>query len=253
MTSVTARNDNSATSSSSSASATSTALTANDDRDLRVPCFCEENVWRLAYRKLHSAPMSDASSSHAQSKGESKSQYFVVFVSNPSKCVCYFQQRANPDPLTPVFWDYHVLLFEQRPSQEKNDDQATLVWDVDSYLSYPCPLVEYLDESFPSNDNDHEMSRNNGHERQRQLERILPCFRVVPAEIFLEKFSSDRSHMWDAVKKEWRATPPVYDAIMPRGIKKSNLAVYINMTSHQNDEIFGSVLNQEQLRERFLQ
>lgn len=251
MTSVTAKKDHGAISSSST-SAQKTALTANDDRDLRVPCFCEENVWRLAYRKLYSVPISDTSSSHAQSKVERSSQYFVVFVSNPSKCVCFFQQRANPDPLTPVFWDYHVLLFEQRQRQKNSNDQATtLVWDLDSYLPYPCPLGEYLEESFPSIDDDnHDMSRNR---RQSQLERILPCFRIVPAEIFLEKFASDRSHMWDAMKKKWSATPPTYEPIMPTGIKKSNLAAYINMTSHQDDEVFGSVLSQEQLKERFLQ
>jgi hypothetical protein len=30
------------------------ALSARDDESLRVPFYCEENVWRLLYRKLFS-------------------------------------------------------------------------------------------------------------------------------------------------------------------------------------------------------
>ena len=79
-------------------SASTTAMAPVKDVELRVPCYCEENVWRLAYRKW-------------KQQADSK-KYYAVFVSTPSKCVCFFHQKASGNPLKPVFWDYHVLLFE---------------------------------------------------------------------------------------------------------------------------------------------
>ena len=227
----------------SSSSASITALSASADSELRVPCFCEENVWRLAYRKLHSA----ASAGNSQA---ASSKYFAVFISNPSKCVCFFHQLANPNPLTPVFWDYHVLLFEQQ-QQRQSANHTTLVWDIDSYLPYPCPLADYLDNAFPALPTNQE--RDDGGLVAHELEQIAPCFRVVPAETFLTHFSCDRSHMWDATKKKWRAPPPTYPAILPNGNQENNLMTYINMTTNQNDAIYGSVLNRQQLEARFLQ
>lgn len=68
--------------------ASRTALQATPDASLRVPCYCEENVWRLAYRKVYQ-----------KKDGET---YHVAFVSNPKGCVPMFQQRAAEDPYQPV-------------------------------------------------------------------------------------------------------------------------------------------------------
>lgn len=232
--------------------AAATALAASGDLDLRVPCFCEENVWRLAHRKLHSSPSSHSNSTTKLSTSTSQSplpddesRYFVAFVSNPSKCVCFFHQRANPDPTTAIFWDYHVLLLEQLRPQ--HDDASTVVWDMDSYLPFPCPLDEYLDHAFPDEQDDDDQEEEASGRAQ-----ILPLFRVIPAEIFLKHFSSDRSHMWDAKKKKWNATPPAYPCILAAGETKSNLMTYVDITSKVNSGMHGSVLNREELEKRFL-
>jgi protein N-terminal glutamine amidohydrolase len=210
-------------------SAAATALSAATDQELRVPCYCEENVWRLAYRKT-------------QQQAGTTIQYYVVFVSNPSQSVCFFYQRANADPMTPVFWDYHVLLFE-------HDTTANMVnvLDVDSYLPCPCPLAEYLQQAFPdSTELDPE-----------QLAQISPIFRVVPAQKFLSHFASDRSHMWDAEKRQWRAIPPTYQCIQGAPTNTdgkyngSNLMTYVDMKQNLENPKFGYVLNRQQLEERF--
>ena len=259
MAGVSTKKDNSA-SPGHPESATSTAMAARADRDLRVPCFCEENVWRLAYRKLYlkaepaQSRAKSLNSNDVQPQAGYNSSYYVIFVSNKNKCVCFYHQLANSDPLSPVFWDYHVLLIEQRHTSKNDEIQSTtLVWDMDSHLPYPCPLEYYVEASFRSIADYQEMGSNDRKIYLTQLERVSPCFRVIPAEKFLENFSSDRSHMWDAIKKKWSATPPTYDPIMPDGIKHSNLSIYIDMISRQDDAVYGSVLSQEQFGRRFLQ
>ena len=46
------------------------ALNAPSDEALRVPYYCEENVWRLLYRKKHECP---------------DDRFWVVFISNTIK------------------------------------------------------------------------------------------------------------------------------------------------------------------------
>lgn len=116
-----------------STSAAKTALESPSDQSLRVPCYCEENVWRLAYRKL-------------QSKDAVSKDYFVVFISNPLKCVPMFHQLAVADPTKPVYWDYHVILI----SRSKGDNSSVEVFDMDSHLPFPCHLDKYLSDVFAS-------------------------------------------------------------------------------------------------------
>lgn len=104
-----------------------TALEAPSDASLRVPCYCEENVWRLAYRHLNSAT-------------NNTSTYHVVFVSNERQCVAMWYQMAREGG--PCHWDYHVLLVET------SRDGKTFVLDMDSQLPYPCPFDEYLEDTF---------------------------------------------------------------------------------------------------------
>ena len=71
-----------------STEAAKSALQATSDESLRVPCYCEENVWRLAYQR-----------SRQQNSGE---DYHVAFVSNPKGCVPMFEQLAAEDRDQPV-------------------------------------------------------------------------------------------------------------------------------------------------------
>jgi len=106
--------------------AAQTALEAPSDRSLRVACYCEENVWRLAHRRMQN--------------NTTTSTYYVVFVSNERQCVAMWHQMAREGG--PCFWDYHVILLETTP------DHKTLVLDMDTQLSYPCPFNEYLKDTF---------------------------------------------------------------------------------------------------------
>lgn len=72
-----------------------TALQAPTDQDLRVPYYCEENAWRVVYRKMRDQP---------------EDNFFVVFISNPVKNVAMFHQRASDAPDQAVSWDYHVSI-----------------------------------------------------------------------------------------------------------------------------------------------
>jgi protein N-terminal glutamine amidohydrolase len=138
-------------------SATATALEAPSDQSLRVPCYCEENVWRLACRKLYEC--NKGGSQNVDDKNCLSHQYHVVFVSNPRKCVPMFHQLAAKDPKDPCFWDYHVILLcttttlnatpvSKRAPSEHDEVTTTVVFDMDSYLPYPCPLKDYVKESF---------------------------------------------------------------------------------------------------------
>jgi hypothetical protein len=169
--------------------AAETALQADCDQDVRVPYYCEENVWRLAYRKTHQEP---------------EHRYFVAFISNSIKYVPMFQQRASSDVDSPCCWDYHVILLSVT-CPENN----VLVWDFDSRLPYPCPLSDYLEESFPY---DYD-------------EPYAPLFRLSPASSFLKNFSSDRMHMYDIKTQTWNAPPPHYDCILSG---PSNLKSYLD-------------------------
>jgi len=189
-------NDDCLEGSSLSSSAAKSAIEASSDKSLRVPCYCEENVWRLAYRKIHQHQQQQQETQKKKIKknaattssaycSSSSSEYHVVFISNPKGCAPLFQQIAASDRDSAVFWDYHVILLEENSiittivddydgdnnninnnsNKNSDDDQnvtegntttnvltkTTLVWDVDSYLPFPCHLEDYIDMVFPNN------------------------------------------------------------------------------------------------------
>ena len=204
------------------------AMAASSDEALRVPCYCEENVWRLTFRKLK-----------LQQQGfEPGTRYYVVFVSSHQKLVPMFYQKAsetvNNSSDEPVFWDYHVILLERR------EDGKAYVTDVDTFLTpSPAPLDHYLDKSFRPDE---------------YTEEVNPRFRVVDASVFLKFFSSDREHMRKNGK--WMAEPPSYRCIQADEARPtSNLDCYRIMTAadltigQRHDDKFGGVMTMEQLRE----
>jgi hypothetical protein len=194
--------------------AAESALQVNTDQDIRVPYFCEENVWRLAHRKTHQEP---------------ENRYFVAFISNPMKYVPMFQQLASGNVDRPCCWDYHVILLSLTLPEKK-----VIVWDFDSRLPYPCPLSDYLEQSFPYD----------------YREAYAPLFRLIPASSFLKNFSSDRMHMYDAETQTWNAPPPRYDCILSG---PSNLNAHLDFTTQPSsppttdDSRYGNVLNLPEL------
>jgi len=199
--------------------ASETALLASVDQELRVACYCEENVWRLAYRKTQQQTL--------------QNKYIVVFISNATKSVPMFFQTAASAADKPCCWDYHVILVSVAHNE---DSQQVLVWDLDSRLPYPCPLADYLEQSFPF----------------AYADCYMPFFRLIPAMLYLDNFSSDRMHMYDAVSGKWNAPPPVYPSI--GSSRPSNLYRYLdfnatNSSNKRKDPIaadsnkFGTILS----------
>ena len=247
----------------------------SSDHDLRVPCFCEENAWRVVYRHLHLTDMMN------ERRNTIYTHYYVVFVSNRRKCCPFFQQRAKPKPdgsskkMEYVCWDYHVIVIRCINSKEDDDHgegdgtakvkTKTEVLDIDTWLPYPCPIDEYLARSFP-----HAMNDNSS----KCDPEYLPFFRVVSAQNYLKYFYSDRMHMYNKERGEWLAQPPNYAPIM-NGLSlddtkqtdgdedsssntKSNLDMYINMEQSKDDgcddlleERMGKVYSLEQFRTTF--
>ena len=200
-----------ATGTTTTTTAEETALAAPSDHDLRVPYYCEENVWRLTYRKKHTGDCQEAE------------RLWVVFISNTLKSVPMFHQRASPDPNQSVCWDYHVISLAQQggvggirgdPNNNSNSTPGNVwVYDMDSSLPYPCSLYDYLRFSFPYD----------------WPPPLGPLFRVVDADLYLQYFSSDRMHMYNQKLQNWKAPPPTYASIQAGGCHShSNLDQYLN-------------------------
>ncbi|XP_039978693.1 protein N-terminal glutamine amidohydrolase [Xiphias gladius] len=142
-------------------------------------CYCEENVWKLCefVRKERTTPLE---------------QLFVIFISNENRMVPLWKQKSGHGD-QPVIWDYHVILLQVGLQSD------SLVYDLDSELSFPCSLKLYAAQALRSDCN----IRPDKHHRK---------LRVIPADSFLLNFASDRSHMKTS-DGSWRMPPPPYPPI----------------------------------------
>jgi hypothetical protein len=110
----------------------------------------------------------------------------VIWISSLTGVCPLWHQRAAAAPDQPVWWDYHVVLLVQT--------DVWSVWDLDTTLALPVPAEEYLAQTF------------------KGVGSVEPLFRVMDADYYFEKFSSDRSHMRDE-QSGWRAEPPPWEPI----------------------------------------
>jgi len=214
-------------------SAEVTALddTITRDHELRIPCYCEENSWRLVYRHCNAAAAINANSIHS-----SEYNYHTVFVSNLPRRCSFYMQRAAAGSGTNEFvnWDYHVFVIrveaiaaaaaaeeadekeEELVTTKRGNERRTAVeaLDVDTLLlPYPCPLGVYLDGSFPQYSEQYH-HRHTTTATNEEMEVYRPYFRVVPAQQYLRYFYSDRMHMYNEDDGQWSAPPPKYLPIM---------------------------------------
>ncbi|XP_028296686.1 protein N-terminal glutamine amidohydrolase-like [Gouania willdenowi] len=141
-------------------------------------CYCEENVWKLCdfVRREQTAPLD---------------QLDVVFISNENRTVPLWEQKSGQGE-EPVIWDYHVVLLQTVPQS------GYLIYDLDSELPFPCHANIYIHKALRSDQN-----------LKPQYHRKL---RVIPANDFLSRFSSDRSHMKNS-DGTWKMPPPPYPPI----------------------------------------
>ena len=131
-----------------------------------APYFCEENVWHLLADGL--------SEGHA------------AFVTNESRTVAMWAQRASERNDGMTIWDYHVVALTAV-------DGAWFVVDLDTMAGSPLPVEAWVAASFPF--------------AGALPEDLEPQFRVVAAKELFQTFRTDRSHMRDE-RGGWRAPPP---------------------------------------------
>jgi len=165
-------------------------------------CYCEENVYKFC-EKL-------------KSNAIDLSNHYVVWVSNPEERVTFFGHGVDGV----VVWDYHVISIEK--------GNPSLLYDFDvNILPFPCNFNEYVNNVL--------MDPN------LYFENLMPnrLFRVIPSNIYLNQFASDRSHM--IKENKWLATPPPYPPIIQVNCKM-NLHQFKNMD--KSIPFIGTVMNQ---------
>ncbi|KAF5299580.1 hypothetical protein FQR65_LT09385, partial [Abscondita terminalis] len=139
----------------------------------------EENVYKLCQ---------EVKKNHANELAKC----FAVFISNSSRTVPLWRQRAGKDDDKLVIWDYHVIFLYQ-PEPDK-----CLVYDLDSELPFPTYVHKYVTETFRTD--------------QILKPDYFRFFRTIPAPQYLQDFSSDRRHM-KRPDGSWIKPPPNYPAI----------------------------------------
>lgn len=150
------------------------------------PFYCEENIWHLC-----------------QEDSLLPCERRVVFISNKNRCVAMQNQRAG----SLVYWDYHVVLLFR--------DTSWKVADLDTLLSFPCPVEEYLSNSFVPGE--------------------PSIFRVVDADHYINSFASDRRHMLDQNGK-YLQPPPLWNEIGRSGF---NLWDFVDVRKNEHGQLYG--------------
>lgn len=156
--------------------------------------FCEENVWQLAHRLLAGGCDADTLQ--------------VLLFSNLRSSVFMLNQRSAA-PGEGIIWDYHVVL--------RIDDDNDLVLDPDSRLPYPSATREYLARSFPP--------------PGMVPTRFEAQVRIIPADSYVQRFDSDRSHMRGRIPAQAFPRWPLIRA----GSDPISLRRYRDMTAELDD------------------
>lgn len=210
------------------------AWAPKQDECVYTSCYCEENVWKLCEQ-------------FEKRSGDTK-QLYVVFISSHERQTALWNLKCGGTADFQL-WDYHVILIKSASSDKESSKTTTdtvtgirehenesLVYDLDTSLPFPVCFNQYTKEVLRP-----ELIL---HFRAAGLPERL--FRVIPADIFLEEFASDRSHM----RKEdgtWLALPPPYPPI--RSQKSSNnIQEFISM---KNSSAPGVVMAESEFLHRF--
>ena len=156
------------------------------------PFYCEENIWHLC-QETFLLPFKRK----------------VVFISNKNRCFAIKHQRAD----SLIAWDYHVVLLFY--------DSEWKVADLDSSMHLPCPIEEYLSNSFLP-----ELSNC-----------APPMFRVVDADHFIQYFASDRRHMRDQGGTFLKPPPPL-PPIRSESGEDFNLWNFVDVSNNEHGLIY---------------
>ncbi|XP_073240823.1 protein N-terminal glutamine amidohydrolase-like isoform X2 [Porites lutea] len=102
-----------------------------------------------------------------------------------------------------------------------NDKRQVPLWMQKSAKEPLAPVVWYAEQAIQSD--------------RRLKKQFHRKFRVIPAEVFLRTFASDRSHMKKA-NGEWIKTPPPYAPIRTAE-STMNLQEFIDMTDEGEGQV----------------
>lgn len=160
-----------------------------------TPYYCEENVWQLCQLVEKNCP-------------QLLHHCFAVFISNDVKQVPLWCQKASKGF---VLWDYHVIMIIKQ-----DDQQQSLVYDLDTTLTFPCSFQQYLNDGIRS--------------ESEFIEKFKRKFRVIGAKEFLATFASDRRHMLMPSGSDYQQPPPTYPPIKT-SMSDHNLDTFISMDS----------------------
>lgn len=175
--------------------------------------YCEENIWMLC-----------------QEPEFKDKTAIVAFISNPQQSCAIWHQKAAPSATEPVIFDYHVILIVR--DQDKDNEQAHWqVWDLDTTLNFPVKAETYFHETFMV-----------GYKVPKEYQ---PQFRLINAQDYILKLSSDRSHMKDE-DSSYIHEAPKWEASY-QADKGNNLSRFVQM----EEEFIGEVLGLDMMIERF--
>ena len=158
------------------------------------PYYCEENIWHLC--------------EDPQAQGD---ETLVALISNASRQVAVWYQRAAPATEEPVLWDYHVILLCRK-------EGTWQVWDLDTVLGLPFDARHWMMASFTGT---HQIPLS-----------YAPQFRVLPADVYRRELATDRRHM-RRPDGAWASPPPPWPTIS----EGSNLMQWTDMDAEGPGEV----------------
>lgn len=160
-----------------------------------TPFYCEENIWHLAQEECF--------------RGQ---ETHAVLISGKGPYRRFWCQGNAEHPDFPVFWDYHAILLSYR--------KGWRVWDLDTTLGLPVAADTYFHQTFlrPSLE-------------AKDTDVIL---RIIAAEEYVERFSSDRSHM-KLPSGAWAASPPEWAMIQNE--RESNLLDWLDVSKDEPGQL----------------
>ena len=145
---------------------------------------------------------------------------YVIFIVSAGDSFPMRHRRVTEHPSIPVLWDYHVILLAEA---EQNH-----IIDFDTTLPFCTDVKTYFTQSFIDN--------------ALLDDEEIPMFRIIAASDYVDRFSSDRSHMKS--KSGWQATPPDWPVI---GNKPNNFADFIDSSNNT----IGEILSYREVMARF--
>ncbi|KIY51006.1 hypothetical protein FISHEDRAFT_37900, partial [Fistulina hepatica ATCC 64428] len=191
--------------------------------------YCEENIYLAIQSLLKSSLNWDV---------------YAVFISNHNKTVALWKQKLAKTEEDLVIWDYHVIAIVHQPQARTcnytGDIFNTWAYDFDSQIDMPCRLQDYLAQTFSAD----------------IPQDYQSLFRVIPGQVFLDEFATDRSHMVDSESRGdpvgYRMPPPPFPAPVGRravekGISNNFMSAFVSMGSL--NETYGKVFSLQEMFE----